>query len=118
MWEFIIGSAIGAGAVIAKDTLMDSKKEMALKEEIVNLQQDYEKLRKRNKEAERLIEDLQTNNERLHRQLQEQKDNEEDLQYNLQTAQSKIAQQEKVILDLQEQVEEYRSAYQSLKANS
>ena len=62
----ILGTAIGVGCMIAKNTLIDAQKNkeaQQMKNEADILSDENEKLRKRIKEAERQIEDLLAENQ-------------------------------------------------------
>ena len=114
MWEFIVGGAVGAGAMVVKDYVANSENKEK-NAELETLMQENETLRKRLKESERIIEDLEASNTHLHRQLQEKDDDKDDACDALQDALKKIKELERQVRQLLEQIEDYRESYETVK---
>lgn len=117
--ELVIGIIIGAGGSYAKDFVLGSEAKQKLEKvqrEFDALSDENEKLRKRNKEAERLIEDLNAEVEKLRRQLKSHNDDNEDLEDDLADAKTKVKKQEAEIAGLKRQVQELTAACQAYEA--
>lgn len=107
----ILGTAIGVGCMIAKNTLNDAQKNkeaQQMKNEADILSDENEKLRKRIKEAERQIEDLLAENQKLHRQYKEKDDDHDELEDELDKAKSEIKKLRMQNEELLHKINEYK----------
>lgn len=107
----IIGAALGVGGMIAKDKLAGQNQASGtssnkLNSEAEALSDENEKLRKRNREAERRIDDLMAENEKLRRQFKDKDDDQDDLEDDLAKAKAEVkklrAQNDELLRKIQE----------------
>ncbi len=113
MMDFLIGAAIGAGCMLAKEQLIDKKEVESLdqkKRELDSLSDENEKLRKRYKEAERQIEDLLSENNRLKRTNKSSDNEKDDLEDELEDAKVKIKKLVSQNEDLLRELKQYKDA--------
>jgi len=116
MVEFIIGAAVGAGAMIAKDAMSNSSgnnvsgSKQANRQETEELYAENEKLRNRNRDAERRIEDLTRELQKANARFKEKDDNTDDLEDDLADAKSKIKKLTQQNDELMRKVQEYKLA--------
>ena len=81
MTELIIGVAVGAVGMYAKDKILGNSTTNELnqkKRELEEIYNENEQLRKRNKDLTRQVEDLQIEVERLRRQSKSKDDSQDD----------------------------------------
>ena len=112
----IIGAAIGIGGMMAKEKFFDGKENVTsqnAKNESDALCDENEKLRKRNKEAERQIEDLLAENQKLRRQYKEKDDDHDDLEDELDKAKSEAKKLRQQNDELLRKIQEYKLACDS-----
>lgn len=110
----IVGALIGVGGMIAKDTLFGRQTNNTSQDEIKTLYDENERLRGRNKEAERRIEDLMAEIQKLRRENKSKTEESEDvedeidsLRTRLRRAQSSIDELKRRNSELQKAVESY-----------
>lgn len=115
MWEFIAGCIAGAGGVMVKDHLMPNTDIEKLKNQLNEVLTENEKYRSKNKELERLVEDLQSEKMHLKKQSQNNEDAHDDLVDDLDAEKRKNKRLSTQVSDLTAQIEEYKSALQSLE---
>lgn len=115
MMEFVLGAVIGcAGGYVAKDKLFSNpQNDLKEKRERDELYAENEKLRSRNKEAERRIEDLVSQNERLNKAAKRTSDNTDDLQDDLEDAKNEIKKLRRQNDELLAKINEYKTACES-----
>ena len=114
MVTFIIGAAVGAGVMYAKDYFMgDKQSENAKKAETDTLYAENEKLRQRCKDAERRIEDLVAANQKLMHEAKQQNNDSDDLEDELAQTKSKVRKLQQQNDDLLRKVQEYKQACES-----
>ena len=119
MLELIVGVAIGAGGMMIKDKVLTSQEEASsakLQNELNNLSDENEKLRKRNKEAERSIEDLLQEVQSLHKKAKSNNDDCEDLEDVLQTAKNTIKKLTAQNDELLRKISEYKTLCQNYES--
>lgn len=90
MVEFIVGGALGAGIMAAKDKLMGENQNSSVKLQIEELSNTNEKLLRRNKELEARIDELLAKNQKLMRQNTANGDGIDDLEDELDDAKKLI----------------------------
>lgn len=117
MVELIVGAAVGAvGGYMAKDKLSGTSNVVSkLQNELNSLSDENEKLRKRNKEAERQVEDLLAEMQKLRRSAKEHQDNSDDVEDELHTAQTKIKKLTQQNDELLRKLQEYKELSTSYK---
>ena len=116
MVEFIIGAAAGAGAMFAKDLIVGNKsqQEKATNDQrLEELYNENEKLRNRNKEAERKIEDLVAENQKLTRKFKDKDDDADDMEDQLADTKLKVKKLQQQNDELLCKIQEYKSACES-----
>ncbi len=105
MLELIIGAVVGYGGATVVNGKKTTKSDF-LKKQLQDLCEENEKLRKRNKEAERQVEDLFAQNQSLYRDAKSTGDNQDDLEDELDNVKRQIkkltAQNEELIRKIQE----------------
>lgn len=126
MSEFVLGAAVGAGLMIAKEQFIDKKNDESaddLKRQLDSLSNENEKLRKRIKDAERQIEDLVSENQKLKKSNKSSDDEKDDLEDDLEDAKAKIKklifQNEELIREIQQYKDacaNYENEIKKLKA--
>lgn len=116
MTELIIGVALGAAGMYAKDKFLGNSTTNELntkKRELEEVYAENEKFRKRNKDLSRQVEDLQIENEKLKRRSNDMDDAHYDLEDDLSKAKSEAkklrAQNDELYMKLQE----YKQACES-----
>lgn len=111
----LVGAAIGVGAMVAKDKLVGQNQSKGSKSnaEADALSDENEKLRKRNKEAERRIEDLMAENEKFRRQYKDKDDDQDDLEDELAKAKSEAKKLRAQNDELLRKIQEYKLACDS-----
>ena len=91
MVELLIGAAVGAGCMIVKDQVVSEKpKSDELTRQLNELSDENEKLRKRNKEAERQVDDLQALVQKLQRQIKASDADNDDAEDELDELKAKV----------------------------
>ena len=82
MIEFIAGAVLGAGGMVAKDLLLGGKQSDTDRQQrqTEQLLSENEKLRNRNREAERRIEDLMAEIQKLTRKAKDRAASTDDLE--------------------------------------
>lgn len=116
MTELIIGVALGAAGMYAKDKLLGNSTTNELnakKREIDELYNENEKLRKRNKDLVRQTEDLQFENNKLKKRSNDTDDANYDLEDDLQKTKSELKKLRVQNDDLYRKLQEYKSACES-----
>lgn len=115
MIEFIAGAIIGAGGMVAKELLTGNGQQTnaAQKRETEQLFAENEKLRNRNRQAERRIEDLMAEIQKLTRKTKDQADSKDDLEDDLTDAKLKLRKLQQQNDELMRKVQEYKSACDS-----
>lgn len=115
MIEFIAGAIIGAGGMVAKELLTGNGQQTnaAQKRETEQLFAENEKLRNRNRQAERRIEDLMAEIQKLTRKTKDQVDSKDDLEDDLTDAKLKLRKLQQQNDELMRKVQEYKSACDS-----
>lgn len=121
MVEFILGAAVGAGAMIAKDAMSGNKNESgaqakASQQQMNDIYAENEKLRNRNKDAERRIEDLTRELQKANARFKEKDDDTDDLEDDLADAKAKIRKLTQQNDELLRKVQEYKMACESYEA--
>lgn len=109
----LIGIAIGAGCVLAKEQFVDKKNaenSNEVKRQLVSLSDENEKLRRRYKDAERQIEDLLSENNRLKRTNKSSDNEKDDLEDELEDAKVKIKKLVSQNEDLLRELKQYKDA--------
>jgi len=115
MWQFLIGLFTGAGGVLAKDYFVGKTEQQNNQSQLNSVLNENDKLRTRNKEAERLIEDLQSELSRVKKQIRSDEDTKDDLTDDLAAEKRKNERLSTQVSELSSQIEEYKSAVQSLE---
>ena len=118
MVEFIIGAAVGAGAMIAKDAMGNNNsgnvsQKQAAQQQMNEVYAENEKLRNRNRDAERRIEDLTREVQKANAKFKEKDDNTDDLEDDLADAKAKIRKLTQQNDELMRKVQEYKMACES-----
>ena len=116
MTELIIGIAVGAAGMYAKDKFLgnaSTEKLTAKQREIDNLCNENEILHKRNKDLSHQVEDLQLEIDRLRRQVKTKDDSQDDLQDELEDAKSEAKKLRTQNDELYRKLQEYKSACES-----
>lgn len=119
MIDFIIGAAVGAGAMLAKDAIGGNKENSgshASQQQTDQLYAENEKLRNRNKEAERRIEDLTRELQKANARFKDKDDSADDLEDDLADAKVKIRKLTQQNDELLRKVQEYKMACESYEA--
>ncbi len=118
MIEFIAGAAIGAGAIVAKDVIVGNKgsNRSSQQQQLNDLYAENEKLRNRNREAERKIEDLMAENQQLKKRFKEKDETSDDLEDDLADARQKIKKLLEQNDELTRKVQQYKAACDSYEA--
>ncbi len=117
MIEFILGAAVGAGAMIAKDTIGGNnelqKQAIYQKQQMDELFAENEKLRNRNRDAESRIEDLANELQKAKAQFKDKDNNAYELEDDLADAKLKIKKLTQQNDELLRRVQEYKQACES-----
>ena len=114
MVGFIIGAAVGAGAIVAKDALTKKEPDKQNNSQQLNeLYAENEKLRNRHKEAERRVEDLTRELQKLQARFKDKDDDADDLQDDLEDAKATIKKLTRQNDELLRKVQEYKTACES-----
>lgn len=116
MTELIIGIAIGAAGMHAKDKVLGNSAARDLEEkkrELDNMYAENEKFRKRNKDLSRQVEDLLLENDRLKRQVKDNNNDHDDLQDELDDAKAEIKKLRMQNDEMYRKIQEYKSACES-----
>lgn len=116
MTELIIGVAVGAAGMYAKDKILGSastEKLNAKQREIDNLCNENETIRKCNKDLTRQVEDLQIEVERLRRQSKSKDDSQDDLRDELEDAKAEAKKLRTQNDELYRKLQEYKVACES-----
>lgn len=116
MTELIIGIAIGAAGMYAKDKVFGNSTARELEEkrrELDNLYTENEKYHKRNKDLSRQVEDLQIENDKLKRQVKDNNNDYNDIQDELDEAKNEIKRLHMQNDELCQKMQEYKSACES-----
>lgn len=115
MWQFLVGLLTGIGGVVVKDYFVGNSAQQNNQSQLNSIREENDKLRTKNKEAERLVEDLQLEVSRLKKQRQTNEDTREDLKDDLDLERRKNIRLTNQVSELNAQIEEYKSALQSLE---
>lgn len=115
MWQFLVGLLTGVGGIMVKNHFVDNPDKQNVQQQLNSILEENEKLRSRRKEAERLVEDLQAEISRLKKQNISNEDATDDLTDELDAEKRKNKRLMNQINDLSSQIEEYKSAIQSLE---
>lgn len=111
MIEFILGAAVGAGAIMLKDSMSNEKSINSIKQSEANqLSAENDKLRRRNKELERNIEDLLMENKRLNKNVRETMDKDENSEDRIEDLLAELKRIKQQHLETQAQLDEYKVA--------
>lgn len=110
MIELLIGAAVGAGAMVAKDKLTGNSEGDKVKRELDQIYAENEKFRSRNKEMERQVEDLLAENQKLHKKLKDKEGNHDDMYDDLEDAQNQVKKLRKQNDELTIKLKEYKTA--------
>lgn len=111
---FIVGVVAGVGGMFAKEKLVGGKsKSNNQQDELKNLYDENEKLRSRNKEAERRIEDLMAENQKIKKASKNQSDNADEIEDELDSLRSKLRRAQATIDELQRKNNELQKAVES-----
>lgn len=86
MVEFIVGGALGAGIMVAKEKFMGENQNSSVKLQMEELSNTNEKLLRRNKELEARIDELLAKNQKLMKQNTANDDGIDDLEDELEDA--------------------------------
>lgn len=86
MVEFIVGGALGAGLMVAKEKLMGENQNSSVKLQMDELSNTNEKLLRRNKDLEVRIDELLAKNQKLMKQNTANDDGIDDLEDELEDA--------------------------------
>ena len=110
--------AFGAGAMLAKDSMSGSKNNSGTQastsqQQTNELYAENEKLRNRNKEAERRIEDLTRELQKANARFKDKDDSADDLEDDLADAKAKIRKLTQQNDELLRKVQEYKMACES-----
>lgn len=119
MVELIIGAALGAGGMIAKNKLVDNNTSTScnnLQNELNALSDENEKLRKRSKEAERQVEDLLAENQKLRKASKATDDDRDDIEDELDSAKAKVKKLTQQNDELIRKIAEYKSVCENYEA--
>lgn len=112
MIEFITGAALGIAGMFAKDKLLSDENQVKVsKQELKSLYSENEKLAKRKKELERIVEDLESDLEKEKRKGKSLDYEQDDLQEELEDTQTEIKRLKKANELLKEELEEYKRTY-------
>ena len=112
MLELVIGAAVGVGAMVVKEQLIDGKassKEASLLDQINKLSDEKEKILARAKDAERQVEDLTAENERLRHQYKNKDDFADDLKDDLDSAKKEVLKYKALNDELSRKIQEYKA---------
>lgn len=115
MWQFLVGLLTGIGGVVVKDYFVGKSAQQNNQSQLNSIREENDKLRTKNKEVERLVEDLQLEVSRLKKQRQTNEDTREDLKDDLDLERRKNIRLTNQVSELNAQIEEYKSALQSLE---
>lgn len=113
MIEFILGTVVGVGGMIAKDKYFGNTSEQQLnvkQKELDTVYAENEKFRKRNKEMERQIEDLLIDNQKLRMNFKNSDDSMDDLRDNLSRSQKEVNKLRLQNDELCRKIQEYKEA--------
>lgn len=113
MIEFILGTVVGVGGMIAKDKYFGNTSEQQLnvkQKELDTVYAENEKFRKRNKEMERQIEDLLIDNQKLRMNFKNSDDSMDDLRDNLSRSQKEVNKLRLQNDELYRKIQEYKEA--------
>ena len=118
MLEFLLGTAVGASAILAKDFIVgdNSSKAAASQQQMQELYTENEKLRNRNKEAERRIEDLSRELQKANVRFKDRDNSADDLEDDLADAKTKLKKLSQQNDELLRKVQEYQRACDSYEA--
>lgn len=118
MIEFILGTVVGVGGMIAKDKYLGNTSGQQLnskQKELESLYAENEKFRKRNKEMERQIEDLLSDNQKLKRSFKDNDDSIDDLKDSLSRSQKEVNKLRLQNDELCRNIQEYKEACEHYK---
>lgn len=110
--EFILGVAVGSGAMIAKNAF-SAKDNTDQSLQINQMYDENEKLRNRNKEAERRIEDLMRELQRANARFKDKDNTADDLEDDLSDAKAKIKKLTQQNDGLLRKIQDYKLACES-----
>ena len=110
---FIIGIVVGVVAISSIKGKGESNQTSSVKRQLDEALTENEKLRKRNKEAERYNEDLLAEIEKLQRKSKGSQEDNEDLQDDLEDAQRKIKKITAENAELLRKINEYKIALET-----
>jgi septal ring factor EnvC (AmiA/AmiB activator) len=113
MVEFILGAAAGVGGMIAKDQILGNESANRTQKELKSLYEENEKLRNRNKDAERQVEDLLAENKKLRNQSKSSSNDRDDLEDELDSAKARIKKLTQQNDELLRKIAEYKAACES-----
>lgn len=109
----LVGAVLGVGGMIVKDKFFDGQTDNNNQEEIKKLYDENERLRNRNKEAERRIEDLMAENQKIRKDNKSKAESAEDFEDELDSLRSKLRKAQSTIDDLTRQNNELQKAIES-----
>ena len=115
MIEFVLGLAVGAGGMLAKEQFVDKDASQKQQRQTDQLSDENERLRMRLNEANRHNEELLAENERLRRSSSDHSDKFDDAQDDLERAKKELS---KVLLqneELARKLQEYKSVCENYK---
>lgn len=120
MSEFVIGAAVGAGLMIAKEQFIDKKNESSatndLKRQLDSLSDENEKLRNRNKDLECQVDNLLSELNKVRKKAKESDDDQDDLQDELDKAKRELKNTRMQNDELARKVKEYKTACEAQEA--
>ena len=90
MLSFVLGAGLGAAGTYFINKSQNQASVSSTKEELESLYAENEKLRQRNKDAERQNEDLLSELDSLRRKMKSSGENQDDLQDDLEDAKRKV----------------------------
>ena len=109
----LVGAVLGVGGMIVKNKFIDGQTINNNQEEIKKLYDENERLRNRNKEAERRIEDLMAENQKFRKDNKSKAESAEDFEDELDSLRSKLRRSQSTIDDLTRQNNELQKAIES-----
>ena len=115
MWQFLVGLLAGAGGVLAKDYFIDKSEQKKYQSLLNSISEENDKLKIRNKDAERLIENLQTEMFQVKERNKSYEDIKCDINDDWDAEKRKNKRLSTQVSELSAQIEEYKAAVHSLE---
>ena len=115
MIEFVLGLAVGAGGMLAKEQFVDKDASQKQQRQAEQLSDENERLRMRLNEANRHNEELLAENERLRRSSSDHSDKLDDTLEDLAKAKKELSKVQLQNEELARKLQEYRTVCESYK---